>query len=1200
MYPFRYLKNCFALIFLLFFTINASVAGTIVVTTNADSGAGSLREAIGLAAANGTVTIDSILFDIADTSRDARTITLVNQLPDLSSNLIIDASTQQGGKIGYSDAKIILLLSKIQLSAFFFFNFEGTKNVQIYGFFFYKNFSTLFNPGQTNDAGIRFNACEDVIIGKPGKGNYFRGVYYGVFNPLLSYNDSYKRNSTNIIIQSNVFGHNENGEPAIQDYPGSFTYADPVTYAINAANSKDIFIGGDLPSFGNSFFSEKIQVLSEVAENGSLIFKNNNAGTKTDGTIFGMQSNSGITIRLGSTISWPYTPNYKIDIINNLIIGGIEVYYNSGFLKVQGNKLFSPNTSIMGATYNMKLNIGLCTGGGIIGGELPEQQNEIFTRSCLQTSTDWNGAQLPKGLVISSSPNIAIVKNKTYGSAVYGAGIYVLIADGPVIRIDSTAVNFVRGKATPGCKIEVFLDDGCWACDGELFLGRTTSNADSSWSFTGTFNGVVIATAARADSTTSGYTEPFYRLDTVKIVEPTCGLANGSIKGIYGFESTESVEWHRLTFDFNVFPYITDTVVATTPDLLNVAAGSYYFVAKLGQTCHSASFYYTLKDFTPVIDDTNVSITQPACGLFNGTIGNILITNGLYSAYQWVNDQNVVLSSGDAAGSSYSYLTNLSSGKYRLIVTDNRKGCADTSSYFTLVNQSGPNLNLNSAKINFAKCGNSNGSITDIAVNNATGTQSIQWTDSLNNIIGNGFNLLNVKAGKYRLRFKDQSTCDTIITSFFEVKDTTVIILNIAGRIVKPAGCGSSNGSISNVIATNASNFTWKNMNGFATVGNTLNISGLASGFYQLTAGNAFGCSDNSNGIYVANTTFEAITVTDFSVTNAGCNNAQGKIDITSFSKPSSGYSFRWIDSASNLQLATGNTISGLGKGNYLLLAKDSNGCEQKIFSEFVDSLPTPFLSFAGMVVTNDICSGKVGGITGLTIKDLTGPTTYKWTDVNNIVSFGNQLTLSNMGAGEYKLLVNDAGCGIATSLITIGNDLNAGTAPQYKDVIVSKNSAATLTVTNFERGTYILFADAAGQQEIQRNTTGVFITAPIAANTSFYVKHIAGTCSSRLVEINVSTVDNSYFTIPKAFTPNGDLLNNLLTVRVVGFIKLGHFRIFNRYGQVVFETSQINDKWDGKYKGKDLPDGAYIWTAEGMDITGKIIRDKGTVMILR
>lgn len=127
-----------------------------------------------------------------------------------------------------------------------------------------------------------------------------------------------------------------------------------------------------------------------------------------------------------------------------------------------------------------------------------------------------------------------------------------------------------------------------------------------------------------------------------------------------------------------------------------------------------------------------------------------------------------------------------------------------------------------------------------------------------------------------------------------------------------------------------------------------------------------------------------------------------------------------------------------------------------------------------------------------------------------------------------------------------------------------------------------------------------LYLNVSILLNTSFYVKHINGTCSSKLVEINVSTVDNSYFTIPKAFTPNGDLINNTLTVRIVGYIKLDHFQIYNRYGQVVFETGQINDSWDGKFKGKNLPQGAYVWIAEGRDITGKITRDKGTVMILR
>jgi hypothetical protein len=81
-------------------------ANTFIVTSNADSGSGSLREAIEKANSNGTSIQDLIHFNLPDLSIEGRTITLQSCFPDLLSNVVIDGSTQGGDKIGISDAKI--------------------------------------------------------------------------------------------------------------------------------------------------------------------------------------------------------------------------------------------------------------------------------------------------------------------------------------------------------------------------------------------------------------------------------------------------------------------------------------------------------------------------------------------------------------------------------------------------------------------------------------------------------------------------------------------------------------------------------------------------------------------------------------------------------------------------------------------------------------------------------------------------------------------------------------------------------------------------------------------------------------------------------------------------------------------------------------------------------------------------------------
>ncbi len=87
---------------------------------------------------------------------------------------------------------------------------------------------------------------------------------------------------------------------------------------------------------------------------------------------------------------------------------------------------------------------------------------------------------------------------------------------------------------------------------------------------------------------------------------------------------------------------------------------------------------------------------------------------------------------------------------------------------------------------------------------------------------------------------------------------------------------------------------------------------------------------------------------------------------------------------------------------------------------------------------------------------------------------------------------------------------------------------------------------------------------------------------------------------IPNAFSPNGDGLNDVFRAIPVGIVKTDFFRIFNRYGQIVFETSVLSKGWDGTYKGKKQPVSAYIWMIKGTDKDGKMIELKGTLLLLQ
>lgn len=92
---------------------------------------------------------------------------------------------------------------------------------------------------------------------------------------------------------------------------------------------------------------------------------------------------------------------------------------------------------------------------------------------------------------------------------------------------------------------------------------------------------------------------------------------------------------------------------------------------------------------------------------------------------------------------------------------------------------------------------------------------------------------------------------------------------------------------------------------------------------------------------------------------------------------------------------------------------------------------------------------------------------------------------------------------------------------------------------------------------------------------------------------------------VPNAFTPNLDGKNDIFYVKGSGVNAIKHFRIYNRWGQLIFERNNIaiDDRstgWDGKYKGQYVDVGTYIYLAEMECITGEIFTFKGTVTVIR
>ncbi len=87
---------------------------------------------------------------------------------------------------------------------------------------------------------------------------------------------------------------------------------------------------------------------------------------------------------------------------------------------------------------------------------------------------------------------------------------------------------------------------------------------------------------------------------------------------------------------------------------------------------------------------------------------------------------------------------------------------------------------------------------------------------------------------------------------------------------------------------------------------------------------------------------------------------------------------------------------------------------------------------------------------------------------------------------------------------------------------------------------------------------------------------------------------------VPNAFTPNGDGNNDIYKPILAGMQRLDYFRIYNRYGQLVYQTSAIGQGWDGRINGNLQGNAGYVYSVQAVDYNGIVIKQSGSFLLVR
>ncbi len=201
-------------------------------------------------------------------------------------------------------------------------------------------------------------------------------------------------------------------------------------------------------------------------------------------------------------------------------------------------------------------------------------------------------------------------------------------------------------------------------------------------------------------------------------------------------------------------------------------------------------------------------------------------------------------------------------------------------------------------------------------------------------------------------------------------------------------------------------------------------------------------------------------------------------------------------------------------------------------------------------------------------------------------------------GTKQTKLTVSNFGCTDSTDvLIDMGPELK----PAF-DVDTVVCPAQPAVFKNTSKGNIVswLWEFGNGNTSISENPPRQYYPKPVSNSVIAKLSVTDNTGCVNTFAQKISLPNNCDILVPNTFTPDGNGLNDYLYPLNIRTMVTYSFRIFNRYGIIVFETKDQSKKWDGNYDGKKAYAGTYLWILHGIDAAGRIIDERGTTLLLR
>lgn len=353
---------------------------------------------------------------------------------------------------------------------------------------------------------------------------------------------------------------------------------------------------------------------------------------------------------------------------------------------------------------------------------------------------------------------------------------------------------------------------------------------------------------------------------------------------------------------------------------------------------------------------------------------------------------------------------------------------------------------------------------------------------------------------------------------------------------------------------------------------------------YTATATNAAGCESTAS---------VAVTVNEKPTVTATSNDDDNEICLgSSFILTGGGAAtYTWDGGITN---GVAYTPTSPGSTVYTVIGTSAEGCTDvaAISMNVVDCAPV----VAGFEFDNNICLNDCITLTDTSV----GSTIVSWEwDFGGAVSPTTSslqsptICFDSVGVFDISLTITS----LYGQVSTVTNSITVNVIPTITaehDTIIELSQEAVLTAIPSTSGSFEWIPD----DFVECPTCATTTASPI--DSTMYTVHFVDDngCKAQsqvLVLVNF----REGVGVPTAFSPNGDGMNDILYVKGIGLASV-NLMVYNRYGELVFETNDQEVGWDGTYNNRAESNGVFTWVLQYAFVNGKRGIQKGNTTLIR